>query len=70
MINAAVNLNGQPPTHCYCRVVDELVIRLSSIDGGRHLEIRDLAALLDYQRPEDSFALAQAALAISGFARA
>jgi fucokinase len=62
-----VNLNGQPPIHCYCRVVDEPVIRLSSIDGGRHIEISRLEDLLDFQRPEDRFALAKAALAISGF---
>ena len=36
VINTAVNLNGQPPIHCYCRVVEEPVIRLSSIDGGTH----------------------------------
>ena len=40
VINVAVNLNGQPPIHCYCRVVEDPVIRLSSIDGGRHVEIR------------------------------
>jgi len=67
VINVAVNLNGQPPIHCYCRVVDEPVIRLSSIDGGRHIEIAELKDLLDFQRPEDRFALAKAALAISGF---
>ena len=65
--NVAVNLNGQPPIHCYCRVTEEPVIRLGSIDGGRHLEITTLAELLDYRRPEDRFALAKAALAISGF---
>jgi galactokinase/mevalonate kinase-like predicted kinase len=67
VINTAVDLNGQPPIHCYCRVIDEPVIRLSSIDGGTHLEITSLAELLDYQRPGDRFALAKAALAISGF---
>ena len=65
--NTAVNLNGQPPIHCYCRVIEELVIRLGSIDGGIHLEIADLAELLDYRRPGDRFALTKAALAISGF---
>jgi len=67
VINAAVNLNGQPPIHCYCRVVEDPVIRLSSIDGGEHIEITRLEELLDYRRPEDRFALAKAALAISGF---
>ena len=67
VINVAVNLNGQPPIHCYCRVVEDPVIRISSIDGGRHIEITEAEELLDYQRPEDRFALAKAALAISGF---
>ncbi|WP_321472234.1 L-fucokinase [uncultured Paludibaculum sp.] len=65
--NVAVNLNGQPPIHCYCRLVDEPVIRLNSIDGGRRLEITELSELVDYRRPGDRFALSKAALAISGF---
>jgi galactokinase/mevalonate kinase-like predicted kinase len=67
VINTAVNLNGQPPIHCYCRVIAEPLIRLHSIDGGTRLEITELGELLDYRRPEDRFALAKAALAISGF---
>ena len=67
VVNAAVNLNGQPPIHCYCRVIGEPVVRLSSIDTGRHIEIANLEELLDYRRPGDGFALAKASLAISGF---
>lgn len=67
--NVAVNLNGQPPIHCYCRMVEEPVIRLSSIDGGTRMEIRTLDELVDYRRPGDRFALSKAALAISGFSR-
>ena len=66
--NTAINLNGQPPIHCYCRILEEPVVRLNSIDGGRRLEINDLSELTDYHRPGDPFALAKAALAISGFA--
>jgi galactokinase/mevalonate kinase-like predicted kinase len=65
--NAAVNLSGQPPIHCYCRVTGEAVIRLGSLDTGQHAEVRELEALLDYRRPGDSFALMKAALAIAGF---
>lgn len=65
--NVAVNLNGQPPIHCYCRLVEEPVIRLNSIDGGRRLEITELDELTDYRKPGDRFALSKAALAISGF---
>jgi galactokinase/mevalonate kinase-like predicted kinase len=43
------------------------VIRLSSIDGGTRIEIRELDELLDFRRPGDRFALSKAALAISGF---
>jgi fucokinase len=66
--NTAINLNGQPPIHCYCRVLDEPLIRLNAIDGGQRLEIRELAELVDYRRPGDPFALTKAALTISGFA--
>ena len=70
VINAAVNLNGQPPIHCYGRVISRPVIRLSSIDVGEHVEISDLGQLLDYHRPSDPFALVKACLAISGFSPA
>ncbi len=66
--NTAINLNGQPPIHCYCRILDEPLIRLNSIDGGMRLEITELAELIDYRKPGDRFALTKAALAISGFA--
>lgn len=66
VINTAININGQPPIHCYCRITDAHVIRLNSIDSGSRLEITELAELLDYHRPGDSFALAKAALAVSG----
>jgi galactokinase/mevalonate kinase-like predicted kinase len=68
VLNSAVNLNGQPPIHCYCRVVKDPSIRLASIDAGRMMTIRELDELLDYRNPGDSFALAKAALALSGFA--
>jgi galactokinase/mevalonate kinase-like predicted kinase len=67
VINAAVNLNGQPPIHCYCRLLEEPVIRLNAIDAGARAEITTLDALLDYRNPGDGFAAAKAALALSGF---
>lgn len=67
VVNAAVNLNGQPPIHCYGRVIEQPVIRLNSIDSGLHVEIANLDQLLDYRRPGDSFALVKAALALCGF---
>jgi fucokinase len=68
--NTAIDLNGQPPIHCYARVIAQPVIRLHSTDSGMHLEISRLEDLLDYRRPGDPFALAKAALAISGFSPA
>jgi galactokinase/mevalonate kinase-like predicted kinase len=67
VINAAVDLNGQPPIHCYGRVIPEPVIRIGSIDLGMHVEIRELAGLLDYRSPDSEFALVKAALALAGF---
>jgi galactokinase/mevalonate kinase-like predicted kinase len=66
VINAAVDLNGQPPIHCYARVTPVPVIRISSIDLGRTVEIHELSELLDYRTATGEFALAKAALAISG----
>jgi fucokinase len=67
VINAAVNLNGQPPIHAYARVIEEPEIRIASIDHGAHAVIRDLDDLLDYRSPESRFGLAKAALALCGF---
>ncbi len=68
VINAAVNLNGQPPIHCYARVIDEPIIRMASIDRGLHIEISEMDDLLDYRNATGDFALAKASLALGGFA--
>jgi len=65
VVNAAVNLNGQPPIQAYARVIDEPVIRIGSIDLGVRLEITGFDELLDYRKATSSFALAKAALALS-----
>ena len=67
VINAAVNLNGQPPIQAYARVIPEPVIRIGSIDLGTRLEVAELDELLDYRDGHGEFALAKAALALSGF---
>jgi len=66
LLNAAVNLNGQPPIQAYARVIDTPVIRLASIDFGERLEIDELDALLDYRHATSGFSLPKAALALSG----
>jgi len=65
VVNAAVNLNGQPPIQAYARVIDEPVVRISSIDLGARLEITCFDELLDYREATSNFALAKAALALS-----
>jgi galactokinase/mevalonate kinase-like predicted kinase len=66
VINAAVDLNGQPPIQAYARVIKAPLVRITSIDQGTRLEIRDLDALLDYRKATSDFGLAKAALALSG----
>jgi fucokinase len=66
--NAAVDLNGQPPIQAYVRVIDEPVIRIGSIDLGVRIEVRKFGDLLDYRQATGSFALAKAAMALSGLA--
>lgn len=68
VVNAAVNLNGQPPIQAYVRVIDEPVIRIGSIDLGARIEIQRFDDLLDYRKATGSFALAKAALVLSGLA--
>ncbi|MHC4438118.1 MAG: fucose pyrophosphorylase domain-containing protein, partial [Planctomycetota bacterium] len=66
VVNAAVNLNDQPPIQAYARVIDKPVIRISSIDLGAQTEITSFDELLDYRKATSSFALAKAALVLSG----
>jgi fucokinase len=65
--NAAVNLNGQPPIHVYARVVEEPVIRMTSIDHGIRVTVKELEDLMDYRKATSTFGLAKAALVLSGF---
>ena len=68
VVNAAVNLNGQPPIQAYMRVIVEPVIRIGSIDQGVRVEISNFDELLDYRKATSSFGLAKAALVLSGLA--
>jgi galactokinase/mevalonate kinase-like predicted kinase len=67
VINAAVNLNGQPPIQVYARIIPEPVIRIYSIDHGAQMTVRTMAELLDYRLPSSKFGLAKATLALCGF---
>jgi fucokinase len=68
VVNAAVDLNGQPPIQAYVRIIDEPVIRIGSIDLGVHIDVRRFEDLLDYRKATGSFALVKAALVLSGMA--
>ncbi len=67
VINAAVNLNGQPPIHVYARVSERPYIKINSIDHGESVKIEFLEDLLDYKTPSSKFGLAKAALVLCGF---
>ena len=67
VINAAVDLNGAPPIQAFLRIIDEPVIRIGSIDCGARVTLRRFEELLDYRCPTDGFAIAKAALVLSGF---
>ena len=67
VMNAAVDLNGQPPIQCYARVIPEKVIRVTSIDHGTREEIKNMESLQDYRQATSVVGLAKAALVLSGF---
>jgi galactokinase/mevalonate kinase-like predicted kinase len=67
VVNAAIDLNGQPPIHCYGRVIPELLIRIGSIDLGTRIEITQLDTLLDFRKAGSEYGLVKASLALSGF---
>ncbi len=67
VLNAAVDLNGQPPIQVYARVTPEPVVRLHSIDVGSDLVLNYWDDLLDYGAVTGEFALVKAALVLAGF---
>lgn len=69
VINAAVNINGQPPIHVHARVIEEPVIHIDSIDHSVSSTIKDFDELLDYRKPFSKFGLAKASLVLSGFSK-
>jgi fucokinase len=69
VLNAAVNLNGQAPIQVFARVIDEPLVRITSIDRGARLEIRNLDELHDYRDLHSESSLVKTALVLSGIAR-
>jgi galactokinase/mevalonate kinase-like predicted kinase len=66
VLNAAVNLNGQPPIQVFARVIDEPLVRVTSIDRGTRLEIARLEDLLNFRNLDQESSLVKAALTLSG----
>ena len=66
VLNAAVTLNGQYPVQAVAKLNGDHIIRLSSIDLGRRIEITTTAQLLDHHDPRHWAALPKAALVLAG----
>ena len=66
VLNAAVELNGQPPIQAFARVTSDPVIRIRSIDVGTQVELPDWDQLLDCSVASGEFSLVQAALSDLG----
>ncbi len=67
VLNVGVDINGQPPVQVFAKLSErpELVIR--SIDLGAEERVQTYAELEGFAQPGSSFALAKAALALTGF---
>lgn len=68
VINAAITLNGQYPVQVMAKLNEEKIIRLSSIDLGRGVELRTTGEVLDHMDPRDWAALPKAAMVLAGVA--
>jgi galactokinase/mevalonate kinase-like predicted kinase len=67
VVNLAVDLNGQPPIHVFCRRTAERHVRVHSIDLGHTETFTRFEELRDYRDPVSPFALPKAALCLMGF---
>lgn len=68
VVNAAVELNGQPPLQVFVKPCKDYHIILRSIDLGAIETIDSYEQLTDYRRIGSPFSLPKAALALAGFA--
>ena len=67
VVNAAVDLNGQPPIQVFAKLCSRPEIVLRSIDLGVEKRICTWEELNTFAEPGSDFALAKAALALAGF---
>jgi len=67
VVNMAVELNGQPPLHCYIKAtqVNEIVLR--SIDLGAREVLTTFEDIRSFENIQSAFSIPKAALALSGF---
>lgn len=67
VVNMAVELNGQPPLHCYIKSTEKEEIVIRSIDLGAQETITTFDELRAFNNVGSPFAIPKAALALSGF---
>jgi galactokinase/mevalonate kinase-like predicted kinase len=67
VLNLAVELNGQPPLHCYIKASEQPEFVLRSIDLGAQETITTYEELREFYSVGSPFAIPKAALALSGF---
>ncbi|HEX7585824.1 MAG TPA: bifunctional fucokinase/fucose-1-phosphate guanylyltransferase, partial [Prolixibacteraceae bacterium] len=67
VINLAVELNGQPPLHCYIKASERPDFIIRSIDLGAQETITTFEELQAFYNVGSPFAIPKAALALAGF---
>lgn len=67
VVNAAVELNGQPPVQAFARITRQQRLVVRSIDLGAETRIADFRELGDFEKVGGEFSLAKAALCLAGF---
>ncbi len=67
VVNAAVELNGQPPVQVFARITSRRALVVRSIDLGAETRIADFSELGDFEKVGGEFSLAKAALCLAGF---
>jgi len=67
VVNVAVELNGQPPLHCYIKGTTTYEIVLKSIDLGASEIIKTYNDIQSFENIQSAFSIPKAALALCGF---
>ena len=67
VINFAIELNGQPPLHCYVKTCKEPHIVLRSIDLGAVEIVKTYDELANFNKVGSPFSIPKAALVLAGF---